>query len=129
MLIKLSSFLSFSFSERIGMIYIYCDMRFIKMVHYYYYYQVGLACLSKFVKQIDIEHDYLSWFQIDEHVFGREIILGTVYVPPEASRYSNIEMFDEIESDLIQLYKENTSVCIMGDLNARTGTQSDVIYF
>ena len=23
--------------------------------------------LSKFVKQIDIEHDYLSWFQIDEH--------------------------------------------------------------
>ena len=85
--------------------------------------------LSKFVKQIDIERDYLSWFEIDEHVFGREIILGIVYVPPEASRYSNIDMFDEIESDLIQLYRENTSVCIMGDFNARTGTQSDVIYF
>ena len=52
-----------------------------------------------------------------------------IYIPPENSAYSKISMFDnmdEIITDLRIKYN-NIDVCIMGDLNARTGNASDVL--
>ena len=51
-----------------------------------------------------------------------DIILGCVYVPPEGSKYSNSESFDEIEKELIALSKDsNMYSAIVGDFNAKTG--------
>jgi hypothetical protein len=49
-----------------------------------------------------------------------DIILGCVYVPPEGSKYSNSESFDEIEKELIALSKDsNMHSAIVGDLTSK----------
>ena len=81
------------------------------------------------IQSIHTEYDYCACFLIDSKVFGYKIILGIVYIPPENSSYSSIELFEGIESEPVLMYNEDARVCIMGDFNARTGTQSDILSF
>ena len=55
------------------------------------------------------------------------ILLGVVYIPPENSPYSNINLFDDLENNLIYLKGdvENCKICLMGDFNSRTAEMSD----
>jgi hypothetical protein len=54
-----------------------------------------IACLSF----IQSESQFVQWVKISNVAFDlqNDIILGCVYVPPEGSKYSNSESFDEIE--------------------------------
>jgi hypothetical protein len=55
------------------------------------------------------------------------ILLGVVYVPPENSKYSSIEIFNEIENDLLLLEKSHTGgICLVGDFNSRCNNMSDL---
>ena len=69
------------------------------------------------------------WFRVHKDVFGLDTLFGIVYIPPEKSRYSSIDMFDEIGSQIIASTKEDISVRIMGDFNARCGKLNDVLSF
>jgi hypothetical protein len=75
---------------------------------------------------IQSESQFVQWVKISNVAF--DIILGCVYVPPEGSKYSNSESFDEIEKELIPLSKDsNMHSAIVGDFNAKTGTLNDFI--
>jgi hypothetical protein len=43
------------------------------------------------------------------------------YIPPENSKYSSLEAFNEIESELIQLSFGCDYFSLIGDFNAKTG--------
>ena len=49
--------------------------------------------------------------------------------PPENSAYSKISMFDNLEEIItdLRIKYNNIDLCIMADLNARTGDTSDVL--
>ena len=59
----------------------------------------------------------------------KNIYLCFLYNPPENSSYTQSfenDLFELIEND-ITLFSGNGSVIIMGDMNARTGNESDLI--
>ena len=71
-------------------------------------------------------NENVLWFIVNDNVFEYPVLIGSVYIPPESSTYSNIDIFDVIESDLIKYTSEtNCKVCLVGDFNAHTGTKSD----
>jgi len=49
---------------------------------------------------------------------------------PESSSYGNLEIFDKIENDIIDINSQfdNASVAIFGDFNAKTGKLPDCIF-
>jgi hypothetical protein len=49
------------------------------------------------------------------------------YIPPENSKYSSLEAFNEIESELIQLSFGCDYFSLIGDFNAKTGDTQDYI--
>ena len=57
----------------------------------------------------------------------KNILCGVVYIAPEESRYCNIECFDVIEQDLLQLTeKGDTEICTFGDFNAKSALLNDI---
>ena len=57
------------------------------------------------------------------------MIICLAYISPENSIYSKTSIFDQIVEHIngLQAKNENPDVCIMGDLNARTGNLIDNI--
>ena len=47
-----------------------------------------------------------------------------VYIPPCNSKYFDIELFDQLEQDVVH-FSSTGSVILMGDFNSRTGKYSD----
>ena len=93
----------------------------------------GIALLvhNHLVKQVQIlnvssDNDFVMWLRID--LFEKNLILAIVYLPPEGSRYSNIEMFDLLESSLLSLDFSNSLLCLVGDFNARTKNIDEMLY-
>jgi len=84
-----------------------------------------------FLISVTILFDYSSENFLFFNLKNVEIIFSVVYIPPESSIYSDLELFDNLE-DKIQSLKpmfENSSFCISGDFNAKTKTLSDIIQF
>ena len=55
-----------------------------------------------------------------------DFLFCSVYIPPEGSIYSAIDIFDSLESDLIELNPQNAyEVCLLRDFNSHTNTDSD----
>lgn len=53
--------------------------------------------------------------------------MGTVYITPSNSRFSSVEIFDDIENEIFNLSKENDCICLLGDFNSRVSTLRDFI--
>ena len=69
------------------------------------------------------------WIRLDKRLCQIPIVFGLVYNPPDNSPYADISIFDQIENTIIDIKSQNskTGICLLGDLNARTGTLSDQI--
>ena len=50
------------------------------------------------------ENDY--WFTC-LNCFAFDILFCAIYIPPEDSAYSDLDIFDTLESDLLELNPEN----------------------
>ncbi len=49
-----------------------------------------------------------------------------MYIPPDGTRYSDLDMFESLEHELALLNQDNQyHVCMMGDMNGYTGTLND----
>ena len=48
--------------------------------------------LSKYVKLIDTEYDNTLWILVDKEVLGFKFLLKALYIPPEKSQYSDIDL-------------------------------------
>ena len=62
-----------------------------------------------------------DFFTIDSDLF-----LGCIYIPPDNSKYTSLEAFNEIESELIQLSSGCDYFSLIGYFNAKTGDTQDI---
>ena len=72
---------------------------------------------------------YVLWFSFNKILHrDRNVLFGAVYIPPQGSKYSDINSFDEIETELVDLNQNNIyDVCLLGDFNSRTKNENDFI--
>jgi len=85
------------------------------------------SVLQRYITFLHNESDYVLWAKISSLSENINILLGSIYIPPENSRYFSPEVFDNLEREFISLYEENMFAVYIGDFNARTGTCSDYI--
>jgi len=76
---------------------------------------------------IDNDDDFLMWVKVDSKLVKNGMLLCIVYIPPQNSPYSSVEMFDILENNMLML-DDTTSCCIIGDFNARTKDSCDILY-
>jgi hypothetical protein len=66
-------------------------------------------------------NENVLWFIVNDNVFDYDILFG-----PENSVYSNIDIFDVIQNDIVKYTAETRcKVCLVGDFNAHTGLKTD----
>ena len=72
--------------------------------------------------------NFSIWFKIKKEAVStdKDLFLCTAYIPPSESPYYNENTFTILE-DEINYYQTQGNVLICGDLNARTGTEPDLI--
>ena len=66
----------------------------------------------------EIEKDFLNSM--------KDIFVCGVYIPPCNSKYFDIELFYELEQDIVH-FSSTGSVILMGDFNSRAGKYSDTV--
>ena len=82
---------------------------------------------SRFISKIDTASDYVSWISIDKSLtqLDENLILGSVYIPPECSLFYNNEEMTTLENEISSFCGENKYVLLTGDFNARTAVLCD----
>ena len=79
------------------------------------------------IKVVQNSGENFYWFSCS---IVSNVLFCVTYIPPEGSIYSDINMFDNLESDILELSQsKNTQICLLGDVNARTGNQSDLVNY
>ena len=86
---------------------------------------IGIFVRNNLVNYIKIIHgksECVLWCKMtDTNDYDCLLLLGTVYIPPDGSKYANDDNFEVICHDLIDL-SNNLPIYLMGDYNSRTGT-------
>ena len=82
--------------------------------------------------KFDIKKDsqFILWFQLSKTFLklDSDLVFGCVYIPPENSKYSSSDTFDEIENELISIINvDKRYIALTGDFNSKTGTLNDYI--
>ena len=80
-----------------------------------------------------IEITYLDDVKYTSNVLWcmkHSILEGALYIPNDKSKYANSDIFDSIQSDIFDIKSKHdvTGICILGDMNARTGCLNELIY-
>ena len=61
----------------------------------------------------------MLWLTVNNSLFHKLVLFGTIYFPLESSSYSNISIFESIENYIVSLYPENNHKNgLLGDFNA-----------
>lgn len=85
--------------------------------------------LKDFVKVINTDSPYVLWLSLDKKVLQTDhnVIFGIIYIPPEGSIYATVDAFSEVELEFQNINRTYEFVCLLGDMNARTGNLCDFI--
>jgi len=85
--------------------------------------------IVKFVKEIHSDLDTVQWFCVDRRFLGvdKDLILGNVYVPPPNSPYARVDMFTELEMNLLDINYSEHYVMMVGDFNSHTSSRVDYV--
>ncbi|CAG2250634.1 unnamed protein product [Mytilus edulis] len=83
--------------------------------------------ISKYVRLIENESNFVMWINVSSQYtkLDDDVILGSVYIPPENTRYSSSDSFREIENDILEYSSRYKYVCLAGDFNSRTSIDLD----
>ena len=74
----------------------------------------------------DTQSPYVLWVKFSKKAFGVACILGSAYLPGERSDHKDEIMLEAISNDMLKFKNNhNLPVCIIGDLNSRTGVLDD----
>ncbi|GFS04675.1 zinc-binding alcohol dehydrogenase domain-containing protein 2 [Elysia marginata] len=87
--------------------------------------------IAQHITQLQSNSEYALWIKINKRLcqLGDDILLGACYIPPEGSRYANIDAFVEIQNELLPHARDNkTPVILMGDFNAKTATVNEILH-
>ena len=98
---------------------------------------VGLLIANKHndkVRILEPSSEHVIWCTIDRSVLGYEndVLVGSVYIPPEQSKYSDIGMFSELEEEYVNICSKHNSsldVILAGDFNAHFGDMNECVTF
>ena len=71
--------------------------------------------------------DYIFWVKLKQHHTSREFIIGTIYIPPEQSRFYSDDEYDMLESCITDMCSKHEHVFLFGDYNAQTGESLEYI--
>ena len=68
------------------------------------------------------------WLFFPKDVFKVSFVLGITYLPGEISKHHDKEMYSNMLEDILKLKERyDVPICIVGDLNSRTGTLDDFV--
>ncbi len=88
------------------------------------------AIFSDMVQYIESPCKYVLWCRIDKKLTGweKDILLGSIYVPPESSRYFSKGAIEDIQIEVIdKRINYDAYILLGGDFNARTAGLSDLL--
>lgn len=85
--------------------------------------------LNEHIKVFETDCPFVLWFSVDKKLLktSQNVIFGIIYVPPEGSKYGNDDAFSEIELEFQKFNRFSNFVCLLGDMNARTGNLLDFV--
>lgn len=93
----------------------------------------GIAVLVKteiaqHIETFNPDDPDVLWLKVKQPYVGKETAFCLTYIPPENSRYTDPTIFERIEECATEYLgdNENSELCVLGDLNARTGVLSDI---
>ena len=81
--------------------------------------------LSKSIEILKSGNENILLCKLKKHLLGKSVLLGSVYVPPENSKYSKIDLFDSIEREITESTKVSDDIILFGDFNARSGNTEE----
>ena len=91
---------------------------------------IALFYKNKLHKNISITKTTQNflWFKIEKSFLNwvKDIYVCGVYIPPCNSKYFDLEIFDQLEQDIVP-FRTTGSVILMGDFNSRTGKYSHTV--
>jgi exonuclease III len=71
--------------------------------------------------------EFVLWLKTTK-VTKKELLIGVVYIPPANTNYSDINMFDELENDIVHLTSgKNRNTILFGDFNSRSAQNTDCL--
>ena len=84
--------------------------------------------LLEFISIIESESKLVQWFKIDKTLtgYGKYVIVGNIYIPPEGTRFQNDAPLVEIQDEMLNFAADNL-ICLTGDFNAHTKINMDYI--
>ncbi len=91
----------------------------------------GIGVLVKNYLSVNIDfiesNEICTWFWIRK-ILPYDIICAAIYIPPESSAYANDTHFEMLEDTIVNLRNNfENPICLLGDLNARTGALNEYI--
>jgi hypothetical protein len=86
--------------------------------------------ISPFVEILQNNSEYILWVSISKELTKQDenTILGSIYLPPESSRFFNEDHYRDFENEISQYCNIYKYVYLAGDTNSRVGTLRDFIY-
>ena len=85
--------------------------------------------LSKYVKLEQNSTEYILWVSVDKSVTNlpENLLLGSVYVPPENSKFFTQDEFELFEASVANTCCNYKYVVVAGDTNSRTAQLSNFV--
>ena len=85
--------------------------------------------LAPFIDRIEDNSEYILWLKINKTYthLPEPIVIGSIYLPPENSRFLNEEYLADFENDIFEKCAQFKYVCLAGDTNGRTGQLPDFV--
>jgi exonuclease III len=91
---------------------------------------VAFIVREELLKEFEIIYgncEFVLWMK-STCILEKDLLIGVVYIPPNNTAYSDIKMFDDLESDIISLtIGKECSTILLGDFNSRTGRMTDCL--
>ena len=87
--------------------------------------------IRKGVKYLPVTCSEYQWLELDKKFFGldKNLYVCFAYIPPQYSSFyvdQNVDFLDLLDNDIAS-YRNKGSVLILGDFNARTGSEPDFV--
>ncbi|CAG2200013.1 unnamed protein product [Mytilus edulis] len=88
--------------------------------------------IASYVKIIEISYETFVWVKISKELTGTEndYIICNVYLPPYRSSFfkvHDVDLFYELETQIIKYSDECPNIFVFGDFNARTAHLNDFV--
>ena len=87
------------------------------------------SSLSMYIKVESCSSEYILWVSVDRPISGlqEKLMLGTIYIPPENSRFFTQDEFDSFENSVSDACCNHKYVIITCDANSKTAQLSDFV--